>query len=416
MTNENSIIYNEDIGVIFRYQDENNYYLIRWEENDNNDKMYLWKFVNGVKYELDQKNVGLIKGKWYTIGVNLNGDHISVSVSLNTPLPDESLTQVFDLYDNSISSGSIGLFCWKNTKAWFDNVLVLNPENKVILEEGFDYPKQYGFNGQYFEWEVVDEAPGSPFWKTTKYSVDQEDFYVQPDYVYRILNIVAHYNKNDIIYLSADKWRDADGDGKNDVTGYCYNESIRYVMMDWLPQMSDSNDINLIYIFDHGGYKEEDQTSFFVVDDDRNGLAWDEKDRSYIHDYTIDDWLPEYGENIDRLTFIIEACYIGHFIDSLSHPNEERNIIVSTDIKPHSAGGDTGSDWPAFSHRLFKEMADGSTDFMEAFNEAYYHVTVENFLSIEYLQDPKLDDDGQPPGHDNLPNGGDGYKARKTGL
>jgi hypothetical protein len=119
---------------------------------------------------------------------------------------------------------------------------------------------------------------------------------------------------------------------------------------------------------------------------------------------------------INRLTFIVEACQIGHFIDVLSKSDQSRIIVPST-VYDKNASGETGSDWPVFSYNFFNKLVDGRTNFMDAFNEAYYAVK-NNFLSItpECDQDPKLDDDGEPPGHHDLPNQGDGYLAFITGL
>jgi hypothetical protein len=415
----------EDIGVMFGYQDPDNYYLLRWEENDyGDDRMLLWKFVDGVRTELhDPVYTDLKENQWYTLKIKLVGNYITVDKYKNRPLDGHIYLweRIFNVYDSSLSHGSIALFTWRNRGARFDDILVKKPDGDILLSEGFDY-------GRIDEWTAVDEASGSSQWELTPLSVDQEDFYIQPDFVYRVLRLVAHYDKNHIVYLSADKYRDADGDGTNDVNGVSMKGSVEYLINDWLDERSDSNDLNLIYIFDHGNYDEVKETSYIAIDSDRDGYAWDSllnpdswpiDTNSFIYDYDVEGWLPYYGDGgIGRLTFIVEACYIGHFIDALSHQGQNRIIMPST-TKDASASGDTGSDWPAFSHALFKEMASGDTNFADAFNEADRHVEEENFLSIEIGQDPKLDDNGDKKGSDYPlpdPETKDGYLAAKTGL
>lgn len=412
--------YNEDIGVMFRYQDEDNYYLLRWEQNEDNDRMVLWKFVDGVKTDLGEVYTDLEENQWYTLKIVLSGNHISVWKNKNMPLNGfvEMWTIVFNLDDSSLSSGSIGLFTWKNKGARFDDILVENPDGDILLSEGFDYERKD-------RWTIVDEASGSSQWELTQLSADQEDFYIGPDFAYRALRLAAHYDENDIVYLSADKWRDADGDGINDVNDVCVKDSVEYLLEDWLSDRSDSNDLNLIYIFDHGSYSEL-EGSFVGLDSDRDGYVWDSAimfpdsvpidTEAHIRGWEVDIWLPYYGDGgISRLTFIMEACLIGHFIDTLSHQGENRIIIPST-TWDGSASGETGSDWPAFSFNLFRILASGEENLAAAFNEAYDFVTTENYLSIACEQDPKLDDNGDGVGHDNLPNGGDGYLAAVTGL
>ncbi len=420
MTNDDIEPDNEDIGVMFRYQDEDNYYLLRWEKNNDNDRLLLWKFVDGVCTELGEVYTDLEENQWYTLKINLVGDHISVWKNKNMPLNGfaEMWTSIFNLDDSSLSSGSIGLFTWKNKGARFDDILVENPDGDILLSEGFDCERKD-------RWTIVDEASGSSQWELTQLSADQEDFYIGPDFAYRALRLAAHYDEHNIVYLSADKWRDADGDGINDVDDVSVKDSVEYLLEEWLRDRSDSNDLNLVYIFDHGSYSEL-EGSFVGLDSDRDGYVWDSAllfpdsvpidTEAHIRGWEVDIWLPYYGDGgIGRLTFIIEACLIGHIIDTLSHQGENRIIIPSTTWDA-SASGETGSDWPAFSFNLFRILASGSENLADAFNEAYRFVTEDNYLSILCEQDPKLDDNGDGVGHDHLPNGGDGYLAAVTGL
>jgi len=320
---------------------------------------------------------------------------------------------------------------FKDEGKTLDDVLVYESNDDILLEEDFDL-------GKFFFWKIV-YPPKDMYvnWKITKRLDDQEDFYIEPDFVYRELHLIAHYDEGNIRYLSVDKWRDADGDGTNDVNCLSTRVNVRNVTWNWLRDTSDEKDINLLYIFDHGNYTyfgwPLGYHSFFTVDSNRDGRAGSGGGPAgldeLILDTRFDIWLPlfTYGASgHGRLTFIIEACYIGHYIDILgNHPLQERIIITST-TNDTSAGGETGQDWPAFSHMLFKAMANGETDFTTAFNIADKHVNETNFLSIWGIRDwtgklvptnSKLDDNGDGIGHDyTLPNNEDGYLAEITGL
>jgi parallel beta-helix repeat protein len=416
----------EEIGVMFRYQDQNNYYILRWRNKAIGARMYLQKRVNGTLVTLDSKWVYLDKSEWYEFTIEVDGDDIQVSLDkwwFNNPI-------LKCINDSSFSIGSIALFSSYNENAWFDDVVVIdNDDEMVLLDEGFDH-------GKFFYWTTIDKVPGNPSdWTITGRKADMEDFYITPDFVYRELNLLAHYDTSNIYYLSADTWRDADGDGTNDVRKPSTKPEVRDAIKYWLKDMSGTNDINLVYFFNHGG---EDKVGNIVissvaVDTNRDGDYNDGGERNIdpilessdlILDLNMADWLPYYGsyegelfDPIGRLTFIIEACYIGNFLPRTSRDFQNRNIIVSTNTRkpwpPHSAGGETGQDWPAFSFKLFKSMGDGITNLSTAFNAADKHVDKVNFLSVwgklggpegdegyPCDQDAKFDDNGDGKGSD----------------
>ena len=396
---------NEEIGVLFRYQNSDNYYRLRWEDRLTNDRLFLQKFVNGNCYDVATTYFNMEKGVWYNLRIKLSGSNIKVYI-------DGKL--VFNVNDDSISSGTVALYCWRNRGAWFDDILVKDDNGHILLEEGFDL-------GRYDKWVAIDESGGSinANWTVTNISFDQEDFYIEPDFVYRVLTLAMHYDEENVYYLSVDKWRDADGDGDNDVDEIATADNIQYAIETWMASQSDGNDINLIYIFDHGNHTLGH--GYFAVDSNRNGEI-DRGRPDWIKDTTVDDWLPSYDSNgVNRLIFIIEACYIGHFIDELSHPNEKR-IIIATSQSNNEAIGETGQDWPAFSHRFFKELADGETNITLAFYKAGYHVEQENYWSIHYKeQKPIMDDNGDGTGSrytdiSYTDTNKDGALGSKTGL
>jgi hypothetical protein len=404
----------EDIGVMFRYQDDDNYYLLRWEDNAFYDKIHLWKFVGGTKYELiSPVTVPIARNTWYTLKVDLSGNQITISYVENEFLSDtpEQFTQVISISDSSFSDGTMALFTWKNSKAFFDDILVENDDHDILLLENFDY-------GTKDRWSIVDNFVGSSNWEVTSVSVDQEDFYVQPDFVYRILKIVGHYDEDNIRYLSAARFRDADGDQINDVVSVAVKGSVEYLLSDWLESSSNNKDFNYVYCFNHG-----DSTllnSFLVIDSDRDGGCYNLEDlNNKIWDFNVNNWLPEYGTGSSdngRLSFIVEACLIGHFINQLA---ADGRIITASTTMDTSAAPMTGTDYPSFSFNLMKTMANGEMSLGEAFNAICDFVENDDYLPNIKQQDPKLDDygDSDSIGSDHyLPNGNDGIYALKTGI
>ncbi len=413
----------EVIGVMFRYQDVDNYYLLRWKRNGMRSCMYLDEVVGGTHNNIAKKFEYLMRTNWYTLDISLSGANILIKVNDNR---NDIWKTVFDLSDSSHNSGSIALYSWRNRQAWFDDVLVTESDDDILLEDGFDH-------GKFYSWIAMAPPGEEPNWDTTKRLTDQEDFYVMPDFVYRELLLIGHYKEDNIYYLNADKWRDVDGDGANEVRKVTTDNSLKFSLKEWLNQdghPDKNNHLNLVYIFDHGmnggirwGIKLR---SYITVDSNRDGDCGDLPDAIYSNE--IDRWLPNYSPiGIGRLSFIVEACFIGQFVDEVGgHPLQNRITIASTSWDT-SAGGETGQDWPAFSHMLFKTLASGETNFANAFNVADKHVDVTNFLSIWCCKNPytdelvptdsKLDDNGDKIGHDYyLPNNNDGCLAIQTGL
>ncbi len=416
--------YKENIGVIFRYQDASNYYILRWRQHGALSRMFLDKVVNDVRYNIGKEYDLLIKDNWYTINVTLDGNNIKIKRIGNF---FNSCRKVFDVTDNSHSSGSIALFCWKNEEAWFDDVRVVNKNGDVLLVEGFDYgiiPST--------DWTSM----GSGSWIVTPWSTDQEEMYKELDFLYRELIHTFHYDDDDIYYLSAHKWRDADGDSNFDVDRLSTPSNIRHALANWLKGKSDSNDLNFVFFITHSGYsawntstlksslKSGFSTSGF--DTNRNGTLDDQP----ICDWQFGLWLlfHGYGNDIGRLVFLIDSCMVGHYHEALGKSGEDRIIITSSSIK-EPAELETGQDWAAFSYKFFKEIGDGDTNVLEAFNIADDHVENVNFMSIDVIkewgytfwpQDARLDDNGNGKGSDNLPVEGDwnpvfrgGYRDNK---
>jgi endoglucanase len=112
----NNVNGNKDAGLVFRYTDENNYYVLLLKNNDRSGrKMELVKVQNGLKTTLDHANPSIAADTFYTYKIIVNGDSIEV-------YKDNILE--LSAIDNAHSSGMIGARVYANTKAIFDDIVV----------------------------------------------------------------------------------------------------------------------------------------------------------------------------------------------------------------------------------------------------------------------------------------------------
>ena len=117
-----------DIGVMFRYQDPNNYY--RLSLNSRFGFARLEKKVNGIFSTLATNSRGYKDGELLNISVNLDGSKIQIYLN-GDPL--------FAVSDSSLSMGTVALYCADH--AQFDNVVIQSPDAapKVILSTPIAY-------------------------------------------------------------------------------------------------------------------------------------------------------------------------------------------------------------------------------------------------------------------------------------
>jgi endoglucanase len=107
---------NKDAGLVFRYTDTDNHYILYLKNNDRaGRKMELVKVVNGVKTILDYANPSVLPDTFHTYKIIANGDSIEV-------YQDNIL--ILSATDSAHSSGKIGARVYANTKAIFDDITV----------------------------------------------------------------------------------------------------------------------------------------------------------------------------------------------------------------------------------------------------------------------------------------------------
>ena len=117
------------LGVMFRYQDPNNYYRFSWDRWRNYRRLV--KVENGVFSLLAQDSVVYNVGQTYAMDVKAFGDRVEVWIDGN---------QVFAVTDGgtALTSGSIALYNWGNKGSHFDNVVVSAQDLQISSPQELD--------------------------------------------------------------------------------------------------------------------------------------------------------------------------------------------------------------------------------------------------------------------------------------
>lgn len=101
-------------GPVWRYQDNNNYYIARMNPLENNFRLY--KVIAGKRLQLASSSVKAETGKWHTIRIVHKGERIQCYLNGKLHL-DET--------DNAIpEAGQIGLWTKADAQTLFANVIV----------------------------------------------------------------------------------------------------------------------------------------------------------------------------------------------------------------------------------------------------------------------------------------------------
>jgi YD repeat-containing protein len=122
----------QTIGIMFRYQDSNNYYRFSWKGN--NSKTVLTKVEGGVYTSISPKPlITRNKNQVYQVEVRAIGDQLSVLIDG---------TEVINVQDNTFATGSIALHSAKQNGSWFDDVLVedLSTTSSLLTPEPSSSP------------------------------------------------------------------------------------------------------------------------------------------------------------------------------------------------------------------------------------------------------------------------------------
>lgn len=101
-------------GVIFRYQNENNYYVTRANALEGNVRFY--RVVDGTRRQLAGWDGPVTSGSWHTLCIDAQGDHVAVSWDRQ---------QVIDIHDQTFqNAGKFGLWTKADSVTHFDDLTV----------------------------------------------------------------------------------------------------------------------------------------------------------------------------------------------------------------------------------------------------------------------------------------------------
>ena len=101
-------------GVVFRYRDERNYYVIRASALGNTLRFY--KFVNGQRSAPIGQDIDIPAGIWHELEITCEGNSIRCSFNGKPALPT--------LTDNSFTRGKLGYWTKSDSVSYFANTRV----------------------------------------------------------------------------------------------------------------------------------------------------------------------------------------------------------------------------------------------------------------------------------------------------
>jgi len=114
---------NDKIGVVFNYQDPENFYLFTWQQEGT--LRAVKRFVNGVQSDLAADTVGYLTNQWYRLRVTTEDYNISVFIDS---------TEIFFITDSTFAAGKAGLYCHGNQNSVWDNFLIKNLDYLTAIE------------------------------------------------------------------------------------------------------------------------------------------------------------------------------------------------------------------------------------------------------------------------------------------
>ena len=98
-------------GLLWRYQNENNYYVVR--ANPLEDNFRLYKVVNGNRKQFKSANFNIETGKWYDMKIVMNGN--SIKCYFDDKLELEATDNTFQ------NAGKVGLWTKSDAVTSFDD-------------------------------------------------------------------------------------------------------------------------------------------------------------------------------------------------------------------------------------------------------------------------------------------------------
>ena len=107
-------------GIVWRYQDANNYYVARFNPLEDNYRVY--KVIAGKRIQLETKeDIKVPTGEWHVLKIKHAGDRIECYLDGKKLLEHK---------DNTIAkAGQVGLWSKADAQTYFDNFAVIEAKN-----------------------------------------------------------------------------------------------------------------------------------------------------------------------------------------------------------------------------------------------------------------------------------------------
>ena len=116
-------------GVVFRYQNESNYYVIRASALGHNVRFY--KVVDGMRSDPIGSELDVSAGTWHTLALQCQGNQISCWLDNKLVMPP--------LHDNSLGLGKIGFRTKSDAVVYFGDTTVnytpLIPKAQTVVQD-----------------------------------------------------------------------------------------------------------------------------------------------------------------------------------------------------------------------------------------------------------------------------------------
>lgn len=111
-------------GIVFRAQDERNYYVLRASAAGNNFRFY--KVINGARQTLIGPSLKITAGEWHELSVTCKGNLIQCFLDGQQPIPD--------ITDNAFSSGKIGFWTKSDSVSYFTDAKVIYTPRESLAQ------------------------------------------------------------------------------------------------------------------------------------------------------------------------------------------------------------------------------------------------------------------------------------------
>lgn len=101
-------------GLVWRYIDNNNYYIARYNPLENNFRFY--KVSNGNRKQLESVESNIKTGEWFTMSIEMNDNKISCSLN------GSKMIEATD--DTYAKAGRVGLWSKADAQCFFDDLTI----------------------------------------------------------------------------------------------------------------------------------------------------------------------------------------------------------------------------------------------------------------------------------------------------